>query len=45
MFVLTHNWFVFKGFQYLQVQGVAMGTRTPAIANLYLGAWEQMIFF
>lgn len=25
-FVLTHNWFGFKGSYYLQVQGVAMGT-------------------
>lgn len=44
-FVLTHNWFGFKGSYYLQVQGVAMGTGwAPAYTNLYLGGWEWHIF-
>lgn len=41
-FLLTHNYFMFGGVHYLQIQGVAMGTTcAPAYANLFLGAWEK----
>ncbi|KAM4029694.1 uncharacterized protein ACNLHF_022451 [Anomaloglossus baeobatrachus] len=41
-FSLTHNFFVFKGSFYLQLQGTAMGAAfAPAYANLFLGLWER----
>lgn len=44
-FILTHNYFVFGGSHYLQVQGVAMGTTcAPPYANMYLAGWEHHIF-
>ncbi|CAJ0963256.1 unnamed protein product, partial [Ranitomeya imitator] len=44
-FTLTHNFFVFKGSFYLQLQGTAMGAAfAPAYANLFLGLWERDLF-
>ncbi|XP_069605329.1 uncharacterized protein [Ranitomeya imitator] len=41
-FSLTHNFFVFKGSFFLQLQGTAMGAPfAPAYANLFLGLWER----
>lgn len=44
-FILTHNAFIFYCFQYLQMQGVAMGIICALFyAKLYLGGWEWTIF-
>ncbi|CAJ0952186.1 unnamed protein product [Ranitomeya imitator] len=44
-FTLTHNFFVFKGSFYLQLQGTAMGAAfAPSYANLFLGLWERDLF-
>ena len=44
-YILKHNVFVFGSSHYLQVQGVAMGTKcVPSYANLYLGGWERSLF-
>ncbi|XP_077344465.1 uncharacterized protein LOC143988608 [Lithobates pipiens] len=44
-YILKHNVFVFDSTHYLQVQGVAMGTKcAPSYANLYLGGWEKETF-
>lgn len=44
-FILTRNYFMFGSSHFLQVQGVAMGTKcAPAYANLYLGGWERELF-
>ncbi|XP_071999452.1 uncharacterized protein [Engystomops pustulosus] len=41
-FVLFHNFFVFGGSFYLQLQGTAMGAScAPSYANLFLGLWER----
>lgn len=45
MFILSNNIFLFGGSHYLQIQGVAMGTKcAPSYANLYLGGWERELF-
>ncbi|CAJ0958196.1 unnamed protein product [Ranitomeya imitator] len=44
-FVLTHNFFLFKGSFFLQLQGTAMGAScSPSYANLFLGLWERDLF-
>ncbi|KAM4043149.1 uncharacterized protein ACNLHF_013530 isoform 1-T1 [Anomaloglossus baeobatrachus] len=44
-FSLTHNFFLFKGSFYLQLQGTAMGAAfAPSYANLFLGLWERDLF-
>uniref|UniRef100_A0A8C5N1S5 Reverse transcriptase domain-containing protein n=1 Tax=Leptobrachium leishanense TaxID=445787 RepID=A0A8C5N1S5_9ANUR len=41
-FVLTHNYFLFKGQYFHQLRGTAMGSSmAPSYANLYLGIWEE----
>lgn len=46
LFILSNNIFLFGGSHYLQVQGLAMGTKcAPTYANLYLGGWERELFF
>lgn len=43
--ILNTNVFLYAGFHYLQVQGVAIGTFcAPSYANSYLGGWEQQLF-
>lgn len=45
-FILHNNIFIFERSHYLQIQGVAMGTKcAPSYANLYLGGWEQDLLF
>ena len=44
--VLTCNNFEFNGQNYLQIQGVAMGTKVaPTIANLVMGHFEQQFVY
>ncbi|KAM9330910.1 coiled-coil domain-containing protein 60 [Gastrophryne carolinensis] len=44
-FVLTHNFFLFNGQLYHQIQGTAMGTTcAPSYAKLYLGRWEREVW-
>ncbi|MEE6508717.1 hypothetical protein FKM82_022584 [Ascaphus truei] len=44
VFVLTHNYFVYKNKFYLQKRGTVMGAAcTPSYANLFLGWWEQKV--
>ncbi|XP_075707682.1 uncharacterized protein LOC142742114 isoform X2 [Rhinoderma darwinii] len=44
-YILTHNFFVFNGCFYLQLQGTAMGAAcAPSYANLFLGLWERNLF-
>ncbi|XP_056423852.1 uncharacterized protein LOC130362821 [Hyla sarda] len=44
-FILTRNFFIFKGVFYLQLQGTAMGAAcAPSYANLFLGLWERTLF-
>lgn len=44
-FTLTHNFFVFNGSFFLQLQGTAMGAPcAPSYANLFLGLWERDLF-
>ncbi|CAJ0966974.1 unnamed protein product [Ranitomeya imitator] len=45
-FVLHHNYFLFDRTYHKQVSGVAMGARcAPAYANIFLGWWEETLFF
>ncbi|KAM4043956.1 uncharacterized protein ACNLHF_014260 isoform 1-T2 [Anomaloglossus baeobatrachus] len=44
-FILTHNFFVFKDYFYLQKRGTAMGAAcVPSYAGLFLGYWERLVF-
>ncbi|CAM5123687.1 unnamed protein product [Eretmochelys imbricata] len=41
-FVLTHNYFTFGDYVYLQISGTAMGTRmAPQYANIFMADLEQ----
>ncbi|KAM4015995.1 uncharacterized protein ACNLHF_002507 [Anomaloglossus baeobatrachus] len=44
-FILTHNYFLFKDWFFLQKRGTAMGAAcAPSYANLFLGLWEREVF-
>ena len=43
--ILTHNAFLFRGEQFLQTQGTAMGCAFgSSYANIFLSDWEDVIF-